>query len=99
MDINFNRIDPNRQVGSVDRSKRVQKPNKDEAEQNGKRFKDQLDLASQTDNEEESKEKKEKKKTSPPDTGENVDRKKLGNDKDIPGDDEGTLGTNLDITV
>ena len=99
MDIHFNKIDPNRQVGSIDRSKRVQKPNKDEAEQNGKRFKDQLDLASQDEHEEESGENPENKAKSRQKNPEEEKKKLPGKDKELGGDEEGTLGTNLDITV
>lgn len=96
MDINFNRIEPSRQVGNVDKTKRVRKPNKDEAEQNGKNFKDQLDLASGGEKEQKHQDE------APTNQVENASLTQEKEQKQLPPpkeDEEKIIGGNLDITV
>lgn len=95
MDINFNRIEPSRQVGNVDKTKRVRKPNKDEAEQNGKRFREQLSQAAGEDKEE-NKQDREAKSGTPRKSEEKREKKQLPQPDD---DEEKIIGGNLDITV
>ncbi len=92
MDFRINKTDFHRQIGAVHHTKRVRKPNKDEAEQDGQRFSDQLELASQTeegsrDTEDQSEQRAAEKKSpenSGDDTGEESSpKKRLGGHIDI----------------
>jgi len=92
MDVRINKTDFQRQVGSVHHTKRVRKPNKDEAEQDGERFADQLELVSQAgEQEEERSDEEQQHKTE-------SQRKHAKKDSEDP-EVEGPLGKHIDIKV
>ncbi len=95
MDFKINKIDLGKPVGNIRRTNRVNKPNKDESENNQEKFKDQFNQLSD-ENEPEARGKSEDQKSSAQKT-DSSDSKGKKRNPDPSIDD--TLGQHVDIKV
>ena len=94
MDFRINKTDFHRQIGAVHHTKRVRKPNKDEAEQDGERFSDHLDLVSLEEDQGD-----EEKGSRGQQTGEKTAQGKPQDDDEESSQLQKPLGRHIDIKI
>ena len=94
MEFRINKTDFHRQIGAVHHTKRVRKPNKDEADQDGRRFSDQLELASQEEEHSRNPEEKHEHRTT-----EKKPAQKSGEEEGEESSPKNPLGGHIDIKI